>query len=194
MCRKTTFLPDECIKCLQNICIHPAAILASASWKVLLYFYVVQYCLYCSHQSLSVSIHLYISLNGITVFLMFLITSWSQIVLLDYNWGRSTKFWTLYIGILYGPLPAFMAIHSSIFLSPHYMRALYSQSHAICLHIEHACRSSSRESVIEVEKALLSLKLVLRNFKKFKFPNPSGVYRMKTKLNKYQEHFFSAQG
>ncbi len=42
--------------------------------------------------------------------------------------GRTSKFWTLYIGILYGPLPAFTAIHSSVFVGPPHMRALYTQS------------------------------------------------------------------
>ncbi len=42
--------------------------------------------------------------------------------------GRSTKFWALYIGVLYGPLPASTAIHSSIFVGPPHTRALYTQS------------------------------------------------------------------
>ncbi len=51
------------------------------------------------------------------------------LVSLFYGRGRSTKFWTLYIGILYGPVPTSTAIHSSIFVGPFHMRVLYTESY-----------------------------------------------------------------
>lgn len=45
--------------------------------------------------------------------------------------GRSTKFWTLYVGILYGLLLATMAIHSSVCVGPLYTQSPFSlQSYA----------------------------------------------------------------
>lgn len=43
-----------------------------------------------------------------------------------YVQGCSTKCWTLHIGILYVPLPASTAIHSSIFMGLPQIRALYT--------------------------------------------------------------------
>ncbi len=41
--------------------------------------------------------------------------------------GRSTKFWTLYIGILYGPVPTSTALNSSILVGLFHTWALYTQ-------------------------------------------------------------------
>lgn len=40
--------------------------------------------------------------------------------------GHSTTIWTLFKGILSGPLPKTTAIHSAIFVGPAHMRALYT--------------------------------------------------------------------
>lgn len=42
------------------------------------------------------------------------------------NSQERIKFWTLYIDILYGPLPASTAIYSTIFVGPLHIRALHS--------------------------------------------------------------------